>query len=47
MSPEPAALSGMMCSHEQMRVLSLHIMDTVKSGRPDAKPNGRIIFYWT
>ena len=37
----------MWCSREQMRALSLHAMDTVKSGRPDAKQNGRIIFYWT
>ena len=36
-----------MCTREQMRALSLHAMDTVKSGRPDAKQNGRIIFYWT
>ena len=37
----------MWCSREQMRALSLHAMDLVKSGRPDAKQNGRIIFYWT
>ena len=37
----------MWCSREQMRALSLHAMDIVKSGRPDAKQNGRIIFYWT
>ncbi len=36
----------MWCTREQMRALSLHAMDTVKSGRPDAKQNGRIIFYW-
>ena len=36
----------MWCSREQMRALSLHALDTVKSGRPDAKQNGRIIFYW-
>ncbi len=36
----------MWCTREQMRALSLHTMDTVKSGRPDAKQNGRIIFYW-
>ena len=36
----------MWCSREQMRALSLRAMDTVKSGRPDAKQNGRIIFYW-
>lgn len=37
----------MWCTREQMRALSLHAMDTVKSGRPDAKQNGRIIFYWS
>ena len=37
----------MWCSREQMRALSLHAKDIVKSGRPDAKQNGRIIFYWT
>ena len=37
----------MWCTREQMRALSLHALDTVKSGRPDAKQNGRIIFYWT
>ena len=36
----------MWCTREQMRALSLHALDTVKSGRPDAKQNGRIIFYW-
>lgn len=36
----------MWCTREQMRALSLHAIDTVKSGRPDAKQNGRIIFYW-
>jgi len=37
----------MWCTREQMRALSLHALDTVKSGRPDAKQNGRIIFYWS
>ena len=37
----------MWCSREQMLALSLHALDTVKSGRPDAKQNGRIIYYWT
>ena len=37
----------MWCTRQQMRALSLHAMDIVKSGRPDAKQNGRIIFYWT
>lgn len=37
----------MWCTREQMHALSLHTIDTVKSGRPDAKQNGRIIYYWT
>jgi len=37
----------MWCTREQARALSLHAMDIVKSGRPDAKQNGHIIFYWT
>ena len=45
--PGDPQVARMWCSREQMRALSLHAMDTVKSGRPDAKQNGRIIFYWT
>ena len=45
--PDGPQVVRMWCSREQMRALSLHAMDTVKSGRPDAKQNGRIIFYWT
>jgi len=37
----------MWCTREQMKALSLHAIDIVKSGRPDAKQNGRIIYYWT
>ena len=37
----------MWCTREQMRALGLRALDIVKSGRPDAKQNGRIIFYWT
>jgi uncharacterized repeat protein (TIGR03847 family) len=37
----------MWCSREQMRALSLHAMETVKSGRADPKQNGRLIYYWT
>ena len=44
--PEPNVVR-MWCTREQMRALSLHAIDTVKSGRPDAKQNGRIIYYWT
>ncbi|MCY3572653.1 MAG: DUF3090 family protein [Chloroflexi bacterium] len=40
-------VARMWCTRQQMRALSLHAMDTVKSGRPDARQNGRIIFYWT
>jgi len=47
---EPEGISNvvrMWCTREQMRALSLHAIDTVKAGRPDAKQNGRIIYYWT
>lgn len=37
----------MWCTRQQMRALSLHAIDTVKAGRPDAKQNGRIVYYWT
>ena len=37
----------MWCTREQIQALSLHSIDTVKSGRADAKQNGRIIYYWT
>lgn len=37
----------MWCTREQLKALSLHAIDIVKSGRPDAKQNGRIIYYWT
>lgn len=37
----------MWCTREQMHALSLHAIDIVKAGRPDAKQNGRIIYYWT
>lgn len=40
-------VARMWATREQMRALSLHAIDTVKSGRPDAKQNGRIIYYWT
>ena len=35
------------CTLPQMRALSVHTLDTVRSGRPDVKQNGRIIYYWT
>lgn len=35
------------CNREQMRLLSSHTMEVVKSGRADAKQNGRLIYYWT
>lgn len=46
-SDEEPSVVRMWCTREQMRALSLHAIDTVKSGRPDAKQNGRIIYYWT
>ena len=35
------------CSREQMRALSNHAMQTVRSGRADPKQNGRLVYYWT
>jgi uncharacterized repeat protein (TIGR03847 family) len=37
----------MWCSRVQMAALSAHALQTVQSGRPDPKLNGRIIYYWT
>lgn len=34
-------------TREQMRSLSEHSGHTVKSGRPDPKQNGRLVYYWT
>ncbi len=45
-SNEPGIVR-MWCSREQMRALSEHSMNTVQSGRPDPKLNGRLIYYWT
>lgn len=44
---ENAGVVRMWCTREQMRALSLHAMDTVESGRPSPKQNGRILYYWT
>jgi len=44
---EAPGIARMWCTREQMKALSLHAIDIVKSGRPDAKQNGRIIYYWT
>lgn len=35
------------CTRQQMRTLSGHSQNTVQSGRPDPKLNGRIVYYWT
>lgn len=37
----------MWCNRDQMRLLSEHTMEVVKSGRADPKQNGRLIYYWT
>lgn len=44
---EKPGVVRMWCSREQMRALSLHSMETVKSGRADPRQNGRLIYYWT
>lgn len=45
-SVEPGIVR-MWCSREQMCALSLHAIETVKSGRADPKQNGRLVYYWT
>jgi uncharacterized repeat protein (TIGR03847 family) len=45
-APAPQ-LVRMWGSREQMRALSEHTRTIVKQGRPDAKSNGHIIYYWT
>jgi uncharacterized repeat protein (TIGR03847 family) len=37
----------MWCSRPQMRLLSQKAQDSVQSGRPDPKLNGRLVYYWT
>ncbi len=37
----------MWCNRNQMRALSAHSANTVQSGRPDPKLNGRLVYYWT
>ena len=37
----------MWCSRAQMRLLSQRAHDSVESGRPDPKLNGRLVYYWT
>jgi len=44
---EEPGVVRMWCNRQQMRALSLHAMDTVQSGRPNPKQNGRILYYWT
>ncbi len=34
------------CSRKQIRALSEHAMDTVRSGRADPKQNGSLVYYW-
>lgn len=35
------------CNRDQMRALSQRAQQTVQSGRPDPKLNGRLVYYWT
>lgn len=44
---EESGVARMYCTPLQMRALSTQAMDTVESGRPDPRQNGRIIYYWT
>ena len=43
---EEADVVRMWCSREQMYALSIQAMDMVESGRPSARQNGRILYYW-
>lgn len=45
-APEPG-VARFWCSRGQIRALGAHSIDMVKSGRPDPKQNGRLIYYWT
>lgn len=43
---EESDVVRMWCSREQMYALSIQAMDMVDSGRPNARQNGRILYYW-
>ena len=43
---EESDIVRMWCSREQMYALSIQAMDMVESGRPGARQNGRILYYW-
>lgn len=43
---EDADIVRMWCSREQMYALSIQAIDMVESGRPSARQNGRILYYW-
>jgi uncharacterized repeat protein (TIGR03847 family) len=45
--PHEPGIVRLWCSRVQMRALSLQAIEIVKSGRPDPKQNGRLIYYWT
>ena len=35
------------CKRTEMRALSIRASEVVRSGRPDPRQNGRLVFYWT
>jgi uncharacterized repeat protein (TIGR03847 family) len=35
------------CKRAEMRALSIRAGEVVRSGRPDPRQNGRLVFYWT
>lgn len=43
---EESDVVRMWCSREQLYALSIQAMDMVESGRPNARQNGRILYYW-
>lgn len=43
---DDARVVQMWCTREQMYALSIQAIDVVESGRPSARQNGRILYYW-
>lgn len=43
---DDAQVVQMWCTREQMYALSIQAIDVVESGRPSARQNGRILYYW-
>lgn len=46
LNSDEADIVRMWCTREQMYALSIQALDQVESGRPNARQNGRILYYW-